>query len=174
MRFWYNCPPIWVTQGTEAHGHTYLMQSFIHLKTTKAHERLIQARLKCYLSVTMFDTKHISVLPWAMRSIQFSGFFFFLFLLPSFFSFFDIFFIYISNVIPFPCFPFEAPYPIISPPVHQPTHSAFSVLAFPYTGALSLHRTKGLSFHWLLIRPSSATYVSGAMGPSMCTLWLMV
>lgn len=63
MRFWYNCPPIWVTQGTEAHGHTYLMQSFIHLKTTKAHERLIQARLKCYLSVTMFYTKHISVLP---------------------------------------------------------------------------------------------------------------
>jgi hypothetical protein len=45
------------------------------------------------------------------------------------------------------------------------------ILAFPYTGMSSLHRTKGLSS---FLRPSSATHVSGAMGPSMCTLWLVV
>jgi hypothetical protein len=45
----------------------------------------------------------------------------------------DIFFIYISNVIPFPGFPSKNP---LSPPLlNQPTHSRFLVLAFPYTGA---------------------------------------
>jgi hypothetical protein len=43
-------------------------------------------------------------------------------------------------------------------------------LAFSYTGASSLHRTKGLSSHWWLTRPSSATYAAGAMNPFMCTL----
>jgi hypothetical protein len=47
----------------------------------------------------------------------------------------DIFSIYISNVIPFPSFPFENPHPLPSPPAHQPTHSCFLTLAFPYTGA---------------------------------------
>jgi hypothetical protein len=46
------------------------------------------------------------------------------------------------------------------------THSCLPTLAFPYTGALSLRRTKGLS-HWCPRRPFSVTY---AMGPSMCTL----
>jgi hypothetical protein len=59
----------------------------------------------------------------------------------------DIFFIYISNVIPFPGFPSENPYPISPSSVPQPTHSCFPVLAFPYNMALSLHMTKGLSFH---------------------------
>jgi hypothetical protein len=36
----------------------------------------------------------------------------------------------------------KAPYPIPPPPNHQPTHSCFPVLAFPYTGASSLHRIK--------------------------------
>jgi hypothetical protein len=57
----------------------------------------------------------------------------------------DIFFIYISNVIPFPGFPSKNPHPHPPPPAHQPTHSCFLVLAFPYTGASSLLRTKGLS-----------------------------
>jgi hypothetical protein len=39
---------------------------------------------------------------------------------------------------------------------------------------LSLHRTKGLSSHWCLTRPSSATCAAGAMSPTMCTLWLVV
>jgi hypothetical protein len=54
------------------------------------------------------------------------------------------------------------------------SHSHLIALAFPYTGALGSHRTKGLSSQWYQIRPSSATYVPGAMGPSMCTLWLVV
>ena len=55
------------------------------------------------------------------------------------------FFIYFSNVIPFPGFPSENP---VSPrPAHQPTDSHFLALAFPYTGASSLHRTKGLFLH---------------------------
>jgi hypothetical protein len=53
------------------------------------------------------------------------------------------------------------------------THS-LQPLAFPYTGASSLHRTKGLSSLWCTTRPSSATYVTGAMGHSMCTPWLVV
>jgi hypothetical protein len=56
------------------------------------------------------------------------AFIFFIFL-------FDIFFIYISNVIPFPTFPSENPYALFPPPVHEPTHSCFLALAFPYTGA---------------------------------------
>jgi hypothetical protein len=52
---------------------------------------------------------------------------------------------------------------------HQPTHFCLPVLAFPYTGALGLHRTEGLFSHWCPTRPSSATYLAGVMGPSMCT-----
>ena len=51
----------------------------------------------------------------------------------------------ISNVITFPGFPSKAPYPLPTLPVHHPTHSFFLVLAFPYSGALILHSTKGLS-----------------------------
>jgi hypothetical protein len=53
-------------------------------------------------------------------------------------NFLDIFFIYISNVIPFPSFPSENP---LSPPPSpsSPTHPfPFLVLAFPYTGAKSI------------------------------------
>jgi hypothetical protein len=59
----------------------------------------------------------------------------------------DIFFIYISNVIPFSGFPAENLYPIHSPPDHPSTHSCFPVLAFPYTGASNLLRIKGFSSH---------------------------
>jgi hypothetical protein len=47
----------------------------------------------------------------------------------------DIFFIYISNVITIPGFPLKTPYPLHLPPAHQPTHSHFLALAFPYAGA---------------------------------------
>ena len=61
----------------------------------------------------------------------------FLFFHLNFFIYFllDIFFMYISNVIPFSSFPSEIPYPLSSPPAHQPTHSCFLALEFPYTGA---------------------------------------
>jgi hypothetical protein len=45
----------------------------------------------------------------------------------------DIFFIYISNVIPFLVSPQKIPYPL-PPPAPQPTHSCFLAQAFPYTG----------------------------------------
>ena len=57
----------------------------------------------------------------------------------------DIFFIYISNVAPFPDFPPENSLIHSRPPAHQSIHSLFPVLAFPNTGASSLLRTKGLS-----------------------------
>jgi hypothetical protein len=83
----------------------------------------------------------------------------------------DIFFIYISNVIPFPHFPnLETPYPIFPPPasmrvfLYPPTHSHIPTLSSPTLGHLfSLHRTKDLSSHWCLTRPFSATYAAGAM-----------
>ena len=43
--------------------------------------------------------------------------------------------------------PANTPYPLPTPPAHQPTHSCFLDLAFPYTGAQNLHWTKGLSSH---------------------------
>ena len=42
-----------------------------------------------------------------------------------------------------PVSPPKTPYLIPSPPAHQPTHSWFPVLAFPYTGALSLQQDQG-------------------------------
>jgi hypothetical protein len=80
------------------------------------------------------------------------------------------FFIYISFLVSTP----KTTYTISPPHACQPTHSSFSVLAFPYTGASSLHRTKGLSSHWCPTRPSSATYAAGVMGPSLCATWLVV
>jgi F0F1-type ATP synthase membrane subunit a len=47
----------------------------------------------------------------------------------------DIFFIYISNVIPFPSFPSKNPLSSPLSPTHKPTHSCFLALAFPYTEA---------------------------------------
>jgi hypothetical protein len=76
----------------------------------------------------------------------------------------DIFFIYISNVIP----P-KAPIPPSPPPAHQPTHSHFLSWYSP-TLEHRVSRTKGLSSHWCLTRPSSATYTAGAMVPP-CVLF---
>jgi hypothetical protein len=70
-----------------------------------------------------------------------------------FWVFLDILFIYISNVIPFPSFPFENLFILPSFPVflrmlpYLPTHSHLTTLVFPYTGALSLQKIKGLYSH---------------------------
>jgi hypothetical protein len=55
----------------------------------------------------------------------------------------DIFFIYISNAIPFPSFLFKSPLYASSRPSPQYTHSHFLAMAFPCTGAYDLHKTKG-------------------------------
>jgi hypothetical protein len=94
------------------------------------------------------------------------------------FSFFLGYFIYLHfKCYPFSGFPSGNPYPIPLPPASirvPPIHSHLPVLAFPYTGASSLHRNKGLPSHWCLTRPSFATYASEAIGPSMCTLRLVI
>ena len=101
--------------------------------------------------------------------------FFFFFLIIWFLL--DFAFIYISTVIPFPVHLPQTPYPIHLTPAsmrvlpHAPTHSHLTVLAFPYTGASSLHRTKGIPSHWCQIRPSFATYAAGAMGPLWKSVW---
>ena len=52
---------------------------------------------------------------------------------------------------PFLVFPLETPYPIPPPSdsmrllPYPSTYSCLPALAFPYTGASSLHRTKGFS-----------------------------
>jgi hypothetical protein len=87
---------------------------------------------------------------------------------------FLLFFIYLHFRCSLPSLsPLQPPHPI-PPPfaskrvlLHSPTH-------FPFAGASSLHRTKDLSSHWSRTRQSSATCAAGAMGPSMCTLWLVV
>jgi hypothetical protein len=81
------------------------------------------------------------------------GIFFLFFLFTC--DFFIGYFIYISNVklIDSLFAPWEAPYPIPSPPAsmrvvpNPPTHFLLPILEFPYTGVTSLHRTKGLSSH---------------------------
>ena len=87
------------------------------------------------------------------------------------FSFFLIgYFLYLhSNVIPSHGFPLPAKplFHTLSPCFykgvpHPPTNPCLPALAFPYTGALSLHRTKVLSSHWCPTRSSSATYAAGA------------
>ena len=78
--------------------------------------------------------------------------------LTSFVFLLDILFIYISYAIPFPSFLSESS--LYPPPTPQPTHSLFLPLAFPYTGAYNLQKTKGLSSHWWPTRPSSVTYAA--------------
>ena len=45
---------------------------------------------------------------------------------------------------------------------------------FPYARASSLHRIKALPSHSCQTRLAPATYVFGAMDPSLCTPWLVV
>ena len=59
----------------------------------------------------------------------------------------DIFFIYISNIIPFPSFLSENPLSPRSSPCSPSYPLPLLVLAFPYTGTQNLHSTKGLSSH---------------------------
>jgi len=77
---------------------------------------------------------------------------------------------------PFQKFSIPSPLPLLlwrCSLTYPPAPSNLPALTFPYTRALSLHRTKGLFSHWCLIKTSSATYVDEAIGRSMCTLWTM-
>jgi hypothetical protein len=64
----------------------------------------------------------------------------------------NIFFIYISNVFPFPGLPFgnplSHPTPCLYDGASPPTHSHSPTLAFPYIGALNTLRAEHLSSHY--------------------------
>ena len=87
---------------------------------------------------------------------------------------------YISNVFPFPGLHLRNPLSHPQSPasmwvLHHPSiHFCLHILAFPDTGASNALTPKHHSSHWCPTRPSSATYAAGAMGCSMCTLWLVV
>ena len=92
--------------------------------------------------------------------------------------FYWIFYLFIFQMLILFWFPlWKPPYPTLPLPAsmrvlcHPPTYSCPPALAFPNTGELSLHRTKGLSSHWCPTRPSSSTYATGAMD---CALWNLV
>jgi hypothetical protein len=57
---------------------------------------------------------------------------------------------------------------------YPPTHSWYSILAFPYTGTSSLHKIKDLSFHWCPTRSSSSVYIRHQQWVAPCVLWLVV
>ena len=59
----------------------------------------------------------------------------------------DILFIFISNVIMSENLLFLLPSPCFYEGAPPPTDSCLTALRFPYIGALSFHRTKGLSSH---------------------------
>jgi hypothetical protein len=71
---------------------------------------------------------------------------------------------------PFLVSPLKIPYPLPSPPLtNSPTPTSWHW----HSPILVLHKTKSLSSHWWPSRPSSATYASRAMSPTMCFLWLV-
>ena len=62
-------------------------------------------------------------------------------------------------------------HPIPLTPAHQPTSLSWHS---PILGHLAFSRPKASPALDVQQRPSSATYASGSVGPSMCTLWLVV
>jgi hypothetical protein len=97
-----------------------------------------------------------------------------------FFLLLYIFFIYISNAIPFPGLLSGSSLTLHSPPdfrrmlPHWPIHSHLPSLALPYTGALDPFRPKSCSSHWCPTSTSSATYSGRTLGPFMWIHWLVV
>ena len=79
----------------------------------------------------------------------------------------------------FKCYPLSW-FLIQNPPITTPSPCLpIHPVLLPGPG-ISLHwgiepsQDQGPLPHWCLTRPSSATYAAGAMGPFMCTLWLLV
>ena len=80
----------------------------------------------------------------------------------------DILFIYISNVIPFPGFPSTNPYSISLLP-------CFYKGVLPHRPAIPIHwgiKPSQNQWPFLPLMPDKA--ILCYMGPSMCTLWLVV
>jgi hypothetical protein len=117
-------------------------------------------QIHCWLAVQ--DSSLLSISSLFLMAV----FFFFLLL--------DILFSYISNVIPFVCFPSENHlYPPPSPclPIH-PLPLPGPVI--PLYWDIEPSQDQGLSSHWWPRKLSSATYAAGALSLSMCTFWLVI
>jgi hypothetical protein len=86
----------------------------------------------------------------------------------------DIFFIYISNVITFPGFCSENPlFPLPSP--CSPTHPLpLPGPGIPLYWGTDPSQDQGPLLPLITTRPFSAICTVGAMGLSMCTLWLVI
>jgi hypothetical protein len=99
---------------------------------------------------------------------------------PLSFLFYWIFYIFTFQMLFHFCFPSKTPQSHAPPPASMRvfpltrSNSQLNTLAFPYTGAKGLLRTKGHSSYWCQPTLSSATYATGAMGHSMCMLWLVI
>ena len=85
-----------------------------------------------------------------------------------------IFSLYISNIILFTGFPSENPLYHPPPPTHQPTHSPFLVLAFPYT--LREDLCSDFSWHPHVFKAKDASFLKGGKGSSSVkvSLWMKV
>jgi hypothetical protein len=95
----------------------------------------------------------------------------------SFFSFIGYFLIFISNVFPFPDLTSGPPYPITLPlpllhPLTHPLQSSGS--GIPLNWVIKHPQAQGKLLPLISNKAILYTHVAGAMGPSMCTLWLVV
>ena len=89
-------------------------------------------------------------------------------------NFYWIFYLLTFQILsPFSVSPLETSFPT-SLPFRLWGCSPPTTMAITYAGAWCLHRHKGFSSFWCQARLSSTTYAAWVMGPSTCTLWLMI
>jgi hypothetical protein len=97
------------------------------------------------------------------------------FLIFYFSSFTIVYFLYIHfncySISGLPLLKTPSHFPLSTPVAHQPTHSSLLAQAFTHTGALNLHRTKGLSSHGCPTKPSSIEYAAEAMSSIIFFGW---
>jgi len=139
------------TQCTHTHTHTHRhTHTYTHTyHNTRLHTYTnthTHARMHTHTHTHAFTHDHTCFHPLThSQNTQphiFTGIVFLIFI--------DILFIYISNVIPLSGFPSTKPLPHLLFPLllWGCSHSCLTALAFPYAGASSLHRNKGLPSHW--------------------------
>ena len=148
-----------------------------NLENTKQRRKLIQSLTYGPSHLILYWFRDTLPLVVFGQFIQLS-YIYEIYFLVLFFIYFllDIFFIYISNVIPFPSPPtLNAPIQYNSscfeegalPPIHPLLPPCPGI---PLHWGIEPSHTKGLSSHLCPTKPSSALYVAGAMGPSIYSL----